>query len=363
MNSTSLVKNICDILQKYDLINYFHTSYYVGHFPSYLHWKNVIKDRIYHCQTQEWQDCIDSHLYLILVHQSLSELTPSQFWHITYRAESFFTSSLNSTSLVKNICDILQKYDLINYFHTSYYVGHFPSYLNWKNVIKDRIYHCQTQEWQDCIDSHLYLILVHQSLSELAPSQFWHITYRAESFFTSSLNSTSLVKNICDILKKYDLINYFHTSYYVGHFPSYLNWKNVIKDRIYHCQTQEWQDCIDSHLYLILVHQSLSELTPSQFWHITYRAESFFTSSLNSTSLVKNICDILQKYDLINYFHTSYYVGHFPSYLNWKNVIKDRIYHFSDTGMAGLYSLSSVFDTGTPKSFRTHTITILAHNF
>ena len=36
------------------------------------------------------------------------------------RAGSFFTSysSLNSTGLVKSISEILQKYDLINYFHT-----------------------------------------------------------------------------------------------------------------------------------------------------------------------------------------------------------------------------------------------------
>ena len=72
---------------------------------------------------------------------------------------------------------------------------------------------------------------------------------RAESFFTSSLNSTDLVKNISEILRKYDLINYFHTWYYEGHFPSYLNWKNIIKDRIDHFQTQERQDCIDSHPY------------------------------------------------------------------------------------------------------------------
>ena len=65
------------------------------------------------------------------------------------RAEGFFTSSLNSTGLVKNISEILQKYDLINYFYTWYYERHFPSYLNWKNIIKDRIDHFQTQEWQD----------------------------------------------------------------------------------------------------------------------------------------------------------------------------------------------------------------------
>ena len=34
------------------------------------------------------------------------------------------------------------------------------------------------------------------------------------------------------------------------------------------------------------------------------RAESFFASSLNSTSVVKSIFEILQKYDLINCFHT-----------------------------------------------------------
>ena len=47
------------------------------------------------------------------------------------------------------------------------------------------------------------------------------------------------------------------------------NWKNIIKDRIDHFQTQEWQDYIDSHPYLILVHQTFSELKPSQFWRIT----------------------------------------------------------------------------------------------
>ena len=92
---------------------------------------------------------------------------------------------------------------------------------------------------------------------------------RAESFFTSSLNSTGLVKNISEILQKYTLINYFHTWSHEGHFPNYLNWKNIIKDRIDHFKTQEWQDYIDSHPYLILVHQNLSELTPSQFWGIT----------------------------------------------------------------------------------------------
>ena len=46
------------------------------------------------------------------------------------RAESFFTSSLDSAELVKNISEILQKYNLINYFHIWYYEGHFPNYPN-----------------------------------------------------------------------------------------------------------------------------------------------------------------------------------------------------------------------------------------
>ena len=53
-----------------------------------------------------------------------------------------------------------------------------------------------------------------------------------------------------------------------------------MKDRIDHFQTQEWQDYIDSHPYLILVHQNLSELTSSQFWGLT-SDQSDLVSKLN----------------------------------------------------------------------------------
>ena len=119
---------------------------------------------------------------------------------------------------------------------------------------------------------HYRKLLFFAKILDIEPGDLVDRLYltRDESFsLAHSLNSIGLVKNIFEILQKYDLINYFHTWYYEEHFPSYLNWKNIVKDSTDHFQQQEWQDYIDSHPYLILLHQNLSELTPSRFWRIT----------------------------------------------------------------------------------------------
>ena len=70
---------------------------------------------------------------------------------------------------------------------------------------------------------------------------------RTKSFFDSDISSLGVLPSIAESLKKFDLFYYFETWYNSSIFPSYPNWKNIVRDNILHFEKSAWHSYCDTH--------------------------------------------------------------------------------------------------------------------
>ena len=61
---------------------------------------------------------------------------------------------------------------------------------------------------------------------------------RTKSFFDSDISSLGVLPSIAESLKKFDLFHYFETWYNNSIFPTYPNWKNIVRANILHFEKQ-----------------------------------------------------------------------------------------------------------------------------
>ena len=61
---------------------------------------------------------------------------------------------------------------------------------------------------------------------------------RTKSFFDFDISSLGVLPSIAESLKKFDLFYYFETWYNSFIFPSYPNWKDIVRDNILHFENQ-----------------------------------------------------------------------------------------------------------------------------
>ena len=55
------------------------------------------------------------------------------------RSQSFFDPNIVSLGVLPSICEALHKYKLFNYFESWFFNSVFPSYAQWKAVVKPKI--------------------------------------------------------------------------------------------------------------------------------------------------------------------------------------------------------------------------------
>ena len=61
------------------------------------------------------------------------------------------------------------------------------------------------------------------------------------------------------------------------------------------------------------------------------RTKSFFNSDISSLGVLPSIAELLEKFDLFYYFETWYKNSIFPTYPNWKNIVRDSIIRFENS--------------------------------
>ena len=71
------------------------------------------------------------------------------------RTQSYFDANIVSLGTMPTICEVLQKYDLLNYFDTWFSDSVFPTYLSWKAIVKTKIRELEENAWIDFIQKHL----------------------------------------------------------------------------------------------------------------------------------------------------------------------------------------------------------------
>ena len=63
---------------------------------------------------------------------------------------------------------------------------------------------------------------------------------RVDDFFNSSLTSTGVLPSICDALRKYNLFHYLQFWHRDSSFPTYTQWKSIVKTKIREKENDEW---------------------------------------------------------------------------------------------------------------------------
>ena len=63
---------------------------------------------------------------------------------------------------------------------------------------------------------------------------------RVDDFFNSSLTSIGVLLSICDALRKYDLFHYLQFWHRDSSFPTYTQWKSIVKTKIREKGNNEW---------------------------------------------------------------------------------------------------------------------------
>ena len=92
---------------------------------------------------------------------------------------------------------------------------------------------------------------------------------RAESYFHSSVTSVGIPLSIIEALNKYDL-SLFRGFMTRSTFPTYSNWKYIVKTKVRNFEDNAWADyCVD-HPGMHIALACLKNVTPYQFWCLAH---------------------------------------------------------------------------------------------
>ena len=82
------------------------------------------------------------------------------------RADSFFDANITSRSVLPSICNSLYKYNLFHYLELWLSESIFPTYMNWKTVVKSKILEKKVDNWN--------LFCIHHPRMRVAHGKFWN---------------------------------------------------------------------------------------------------------------------------------------------------------------------------------------------
>ena len=91
---------------------------------------------------------------------------------------------------------------------------------------------------------------------------------RADDFFNFSLTSIGVLPNICDALREYDLFHYLQFWHRDSSFPTYTQWKSIIKTKIREKEKDEWLSYCQDHPGMHVAQACLLNTSPRQFWSL-----------------------------------------------------------------------------------------------
>ena len=92
------------------------------------------------------------------------------------RTQSYFDVNIVSLGTLPTICEVLQKYDLFNYFDTWFSDAVFPTYLSWKAIVKTKIREFEENAWIDFVQKHPSFKFARTCLDNVSPHKFWSIS-------------------------------------------------------------------------------------------------------------------------------------------------------------------------------------------
>ena len=103
---------------------------------------------------------------------------------------------------------------------------------------------------------------------KMAPSVRNLLRSRTESLFDKDVKSIGFLLSICEALNKYDLFNYFEIWFSSSTFPTYGNWKSIVKNEVRDLETRLWLEFCSGHPNTHVAQACLENVSPSKFWSL-----------------------------------------------------------------------------------------------
>ena len=94
------------------------------------------------------------------------------------------------------------------------------------------------------------------------------------------------IKDILEILTKYNLVEYLLSYVETAHFPTELTWKSIVRKAISTQQIHNWSAGIDAKPeleYYGLIHQ---DLKPLELWSVVFRNPVFLKAIVNTVNVI-----------------------------------------------------------------------------
>ena len=91
------------------------------------------------------------------------------------RLDSFFDANITSWGVLATICDSLHKYNLFHYLELWFRESTFPTYSNWKTIVKIKILEKEADDWFHFCSDHPRMRVAQTCLENIPPYQFWSI--------------------------------------------------------------------------------------------------------------------------------------------------------------------------------------------
>ena len=125
---------------------------------------------------------------------------------------------------------------------------------------------------------------------KIAPSLRTLLRSRTESLFDKDVKSISILPSICEALNKCDLFNYFEIWFNSTTFPTYGNWKSIVKNKVRDLESRLWLEFCSGHPNMHVAQACLDNVSPSKFWSLADLYPNLVSRLHTQVRLMGNLC-------------------------------------------------------------------------
>ena len=125
---------------------------------------------------------------------------------------------------------------------------------------------------------------------KMAPSMRNLLRSRTESLFDEDVKSIGILPSICEALNKYDLFNYFEIWFNSSTFPTYGNWKSIVKNKVRDWESRLWLEFCSGHPNMHVAQACLENASPSKFWSLADLYPDLVSRLQVQIRLMGNLC-------------------------------------------------------------------------
>ena len=91
---------------------------------------------------------------------------------------------------------------------------------------------------------------------------------KGESYFDPIVTSMCVLPSTTDVLNKYDLFHVFVSWFHESTYPTYSNWKWIVKTKVRNFEYSPWADYCVNYPSMHIAQACLKNVTPSLLWYL-----------------------------------------------------------------------------------------------